>query len=57
MRDFENDFESILFFKGIYDKTEAYFSNLINKSYSELAIVLNKLDTKIIRLQNRNKNN
>lgn len=51
MRDFENDFESIVFFKGIYDKTEAYFSNLINKSYSELAIVLNKLDTKIIRLQ------
>lgn len=40
-----------MFFKGIYDKTETYFSNLINKTYSELSIVLNKLDTKIIRLQ------
>ena len=51
MKDFEDDFESIMFFKGIYDKTETYFSNLINKTYSELSIVLNKLDTKIIRLQ------
>lgn len=51
LSDFEDDFESIMFFKGIYDKTETYFSNLINKTYSELSIVLNKLDTKIIRLQ------
>lgn len=49
--DFEDDFESILFFKGIYDKTDTYFSNLINKTYSELSHVLNKLDAKIIRLQ------
>ena len=51
LKDFEEDFESIMFFKGIYDKTETYFSNLINKAYSELSIVLNRLDTKIIRLQ------
>lgn len=51
LKDFQDDFESIIFFKGIYDKTETYFSNLINKTYSELSIVLNKLDTKIIRLQ------
>lgn len=49
--DFEDDFESIMFFKGIYDKTDTYFSNLINKTYSELSLVLNKLDAKIIRLQ------
>ena len=40
-----------MFFKGIYDKTDTYFSNLINKTYSELSLVLNKLDAKIIRLQ------
>lgn len=51
LTDFEDDFESIMFFKGIYDKTETYFSNLINKAYSELAIVLHRLDTKIIRFQ------
>jgi hypothetical protein len=50
-KDFEDDFESIMFFKGIYDKTGTYFSNLINKTYAELAIVLHKLDTKIIRCQ------
>lgn len=49
--DFEDDFESIMFFKGIYDKTDTYFSNLINKTYSELSLVLNKLDARIIRLQ------
>lgn len=32
--DFEDDFESVIFFKGIYDKTDTYFSNLINKTYS-----------------------
>lgn len=51
LKDFEKDFESIMFFKGIYDKTDTYFSNLINKTYSELSIVLHKLDTKIIRYQ------
>lgn len=40
-----------MFFKGIYDKTDTYFSNLINKTYSELTQVLNKMDAKIIRLQ------
>lgn len=34
LKDFEEDFESIMFFKGIYDKTDTYFSNLINKTYS-----------------------
>lgn len=32
--EFEEDFESIMFFKSIYDKTETYFSNLVNKTYS-----------------------
>jgi hypothetical protein len=32
LKDFEEDFQSIMFFKGIYDKTETYFSNLINKT-------------------------
>lgn len=49
--DFEEDFQSVIFFKGIYDKTETYFSNLSNKTYSELSLMLNKLDSKIIRLQ------
>lgn len=34
IHDFEEDFASIMFFKGIYDKTSTYFSNLINKIYS-----------------------
>ncbi len=40
-----------MFFKGIYDKTDTYFSNLINKTYAELTQVLNKMDAKIIRYQ------
>lgn len=51
LAEFENDFESVLFFKGIYDKTKTYFSNLINKTYSELTLVLNKMDARIIKLQ------
>lgn len=51
LKDFEDDFEAIMFFKSIYDKTDTYFSNLINKTYSELTQVLTKMDTKIIRLQ------
>lgn len=31
---FESDFDSIMFFKGIYDKTSVFFSNIINKTYS-----------------------
>lgn len=34
IQDFEEDFASIMFFKGIYDKTGIYFSNLTNKIYS-----------------------
>lgn len=49
--DFEQDFQSVMFFKGIYDKTSTYFSNLINKSYSELSLVLNRMDGIIIKLQ------
>jgi hypothetical protein len=49
--DLDDDLESIMFFKGIYDKTDTYFSNLINKTYAELAIVLHKLDIKIIKGQ------
>lgn len=51
LKDFEEDFQSIMFFKGIYDKTDTYFSNLINKTYSELTLVLNKMDSKILKLQ------
>lgn len=51
LKDFEQDFESIMFFKGIYDKTDTYFSNLINKTYSQLTLVLNKMDARIVRLQ------
>lgn len=40
-----------MFFKGIYDKTDTYFSNLINKTYAELTQVLNKMDAKIMRYQ------
>lgn len=38
---------SVLFFKGIYDKTATYFSNLVNKIYSELSFLLTVLDKKI----------
>lgn len=34
LQDFEEDFSSVLFFKEIYNKTDVYFSNLINKIYS-----------------------
>ena len=34
IQDFEEDFASVMFFKGIYDKTSTYFSNLVNKIYS-----------------------
>lgn len=33
-RDFTEDFESVMFFKHVYDKTATYFSNLVNKIYS-----------------------
>lgn len=34
MQDFEGDYAAVLFFKGIYDKTATYFSNLVNKIYT-----------------------
>ena len=40
-----------MFFKGIYDKTSTYFSNLINKIYSELSHLLTKLDKRITVIQ------
>lgn len=42
--DFETDFSSVLFFKSIYDKTDTYYSNLINKIYSELSQFLTYID-------------
>lgn len=54
IQDFEEDFASIMFFKGIYDKTSTYFSNLINKIYSELSHLLTKLDKRITVIQREN---
>lgn len=51
MQDFEEDFSSVMFFKGIYDKTFAYFSNLVNKIYSELTHLLTKFDKRITTIQ------
>ena len=43
-----------MFFKNIYDKTSTYFSNLINKIYSELSHLLTKLDKRITVIQREN---
>lgn len=51
MEDFEEDFASVLFFRDIYDKTATYFSNLVNKIYSELSYLLTILDQKITVIQ------
>ena len=40
-----------MFFKGIYDKTGVYFSNLTNKIYAELSHLLTKLDKRITVIQ------
>jgi len=40
-----------MFFKDIYDKTEQYYGNVINKIYSELSPLLVKLDKDIIEIQ------
>ena len=53
-QDFYEDFSSVMFFKGIYDKTSIYFSNLSNKIYSELSHLLTKLDKKITIIQREN---
>ena len=54
LQDFEEDFASVMFFKGIYDKTSTYFSNLVNKIYSELSHLLTKLDKRITVIQREN---
>ena len=40
-----------MFFKGIYDKTATYFSNLVNKIYTELSHLLVKMDNRILKVQ------
>lgn len=40
-----------MFFKGIYDKTSTYFSNLVNKIYSEISYLLVKMDNRIMKVQ------
>lgn len=40
-----------MFFKNIYDKTATYFSNLVNKIYSELSHLLVKMDNRIMKVQ------
>lgn len=40
-----------MFFKGIYDKTSVYFSNLVNKIYTELSHLLVKMDHRILKVQ------
>ena len=54
MQDFEEDYASVIFFKGIYDKTATYFSNLVNKIYSELTHLLHKFDKRILTIQREN---
>lgn len=48
---FEEDFSAVMFFKDIYDKTEQYYSNVLNKLYSELSPLLVKLDKDITEVQ------
>lgn len=40
-----------MFFKEIYDKTDAFFSNFVNKIYSELSHLLTYLDEQITAIQ------
>lgn len=54
MQDFEEDYASVIFFKGIYDKTATYFSNLVNKIYTELTHLLHKFDKRILTIQREN---
>lgn len=51
IQDFQEDFASIMFFKGIYDKTSVYFSNLTNKIYAQLTHLITHLDKKITHIQ------
>ena len=40
-----------MFFKNIYDKTEAYFTNILNKIYSEISPLLAHFDKEITKVQ------
>ena len=51
IQDFSENFAAVMFFKNIYDKTATYFSNLVNKIYSELSHLLVKMDTRIMKVQ------
>lgn len=51
VQDFTEDFEAVMFFKNVYDKTATYFSNLVNKIYSELSHLLVKMDNRILKVQ------
>jgi hypothetical protein len=51
VQDFTEDFDAVMFFKNIYDKTATYFSNLVNKIYSELSHLLVKMDNRIMKVQ------
>ncbi len=51
VQDFTEDFESVMFFRSVYDKTATYFSNLVNKIYSELSHLLVKMDNRILKVQ------
>lgn len=41
---FEEEFSAVMFFKNIYDKTEAYYTNLLNKIYSEISPLMAHYD-------------
>ena len=51
MQDVSEDFAVVMFFKNIYDKTLTYFSNLVNKIYTELSHLLVKMDHRILKVQ------
>lgn len=40
-----------MFFKDIYNKTDQYYSNIINKIYAEVSPLLVKLDKDIVSIQ------
>jgi hypothetical protein len=48
---FEEDFSAVMFFKDIYDKTDQYYSNIVNKIYAEVSPLLVKLDKDIVYIQ------
>lgn len=40
-----------MFFKDIYDKTDQYYSNIVNKIYAEVSPLLVRLDKEIVAIQ------